>query len=312
MRNAFVTTVALLPGVASFALAPRSFPRALTVAQNAPQYDKVDGVLTEAEVVARGSVMLHCAGENDYKPGHVLALEIEGDDDNAEWLRGPYTVSRATPESFDVLIKVVGKKTEKFAAASGAPIRFGGKFHVPIVEGIRHEEGVKRVVMISTGTGVGPLVGAVEEALLIPGFPPIDILACFRSRDEVCFGPHLDALAAAHPGRLKWRAVVSSEAGGRLSGSAANLDHLTAAIAGFKKCGGGIDTHFHLIGNGAMVGEFQAGLAQGGVPEARVTVEMYFNHKAQPDPSAVDAIAKTVIDALAKASKKAAGVAAIA
>ena len=187
---------------------------------------------------------------------------------------------------------------------------------MPIVEGIRHaEDGVKRVVMISTGTGVGPLVGAAEEALRDHSdFPPIDILACYRSRDEVCFGPHLDALAAEHPGLLKWRAVISGSGdssggggAGRLSGSEANLQHLTAAVAGFKKPGGGIDTHFHLIGNGAMVNEFQAGLAQGGVPEERVTTEMYFNHKAEPDQEAVDAITKTVSAALAKASAETVG-----
>ena len=74
--------------------------------------------------------MLHMSvpGETiDYEPGHVIALEIEsvaddGDDDesknandtanNSGWMRGPYTVSRATDDSLDVLVKVVGDKSK--------------------------------------------------------------------------------------------------------------------------------------------------------------------------------------------------------
>ena len=60
-------------------------------------------------------------------------------------------------------------------------------------------------------------------------------------------------------------------------------------------------THFHLIGNGAMVNEWRAGLKGAGVPEDLVTTETYFNHKAEPDPAVVDriaaALATTVVDA---------------
>jgi predicted ferric reductase len=123
--------------------------------------------------------MLHIDTDTaiDYQPGNVLALEIEGNlnlseleenedaKTNGGFLRGPYTVSRATEKSLDILIKVVGDKSKMFAnAEAGTPVKFGGKFKVPIVEGIQKEE-TKRVVLISTGVGVGPCVGAVEEAL---------------------------------------------------------------------------------------------------------------------------------------------------
>ena len=42
-------------------------------------------------------------------------------------------------------------------------------------------------------------------------------------------------------------------------------------------------THFHLVGNGQFVAEFQKGLLDGGVAEERVTTEKYFNGKATPD-----------------------------
>jgi hypothetical protein len=43
-----------------------------------------------------------------------------------------------------------------------------------------------------------------------------------------------------------------------------------------------------------MVSEFKAGLQQAGVKEDKVTVEMYFNHKAEVDQDAVDRIASAV------------------
>jgi NAD(P)H-flavin reductase len=131
----------LLFPILVFSFAPTRFPaRRSLVLYNAPQYDKLDGKLRDAELLAEGCVMLHVDTDSkiEYKPGHVFALEIEDPDDpSKEWLRGPYTISRATETSFDVLIKVVGKKTETFTAAHpNSPVRFGGKFHVPIIDGI--------------------------------------------------------------------------------------------------------------------------------------------------------------------------------
>ena len=81
-----------------------------------PQYDKIDATLVANEVVGRATNLLRLESDAplDYKAGHVLALEVEKDD---EWLRGPYTVTRATEKTFDVVIRVCGKKSEVMAAA---------------------------------------------------------------------------------------------------------------------------------------------------------------------------------------------------
>ena len=42
-------------------------------------------------------------------------------------------------------------------------------------------------------------------------------------------------------------------------------------------------THFHLVGNGQFVVDFERGLLEGGVAAERVTTEKYFNGKATPD-----------------------------
>jgi len=273
----------------------------------APQYDKCDAILKEAEVLSKGSVMLHIETDStiDYEPGHVLALEIEGKVVNEKsakdtaanggWIRGPYTVSRSTENTLDILLKVVGEKSKRFADAdAGTALKFGGKFKVPIVEGIQKET-TKRVVLISTGVGVGPCVGAVEEALKDESFPPIELCASYRDSNEIIYEELLNELQSQNTGRFSWKSVISSDSG-RLSANEKNLNAI-AAPEGLDLN----DTHYHLIGNGQMVGEFKAGLDKAGVPEDKVTTEMYFNHKATMDDAVVDRIADFV-----KSTKKAA------
>ena len=43
-----------------------------------------------------------------------------------------------------------------------------------------------------------------------------------------------------------------------------------------------------------MVKEFKEGLLKAGVLEERITLEVYFNHKAEPSQEAIDRIAEVV------------------
>jgi ferredoxin-NADP reductase len=250
----------------------------------------------------------------DYEPGHVLALEIEANntkddsifdnpferpaktqqdiDKNDGWMRGPYTVTRASSRSFDILIKVTGEKSHRFAlAAPGSAIKFGGKFKVPIVDGIK--EGVKRVVMVSTGVGVGPCIGAIEKLLNDNdngnAAMDVELLACYKEEGDVIYVDYLDEMQDKHE-RFHWKAILSEETG-RLSASEENLKNLVSPnkVSSLLE-----ETHYHLIGNGAMVNEFKAGLEKAGVPNDQITVEMYFNHRAEVDMDAVDRIASLV------------------
>ena len=206
-------------------------------------------------------------------------------------MRGPYTVSRATDDLLDVLVKVVGDKSKRFASAEpGTLMRFGGKFKVPILEGIVNDDELKRVVLISTGVGSGPCIGAVKEALSENGdasLPPIRLITSYRTDAEVLYRYHLESLQKEYSERFSWEAVVTSNVG-RISSSETNMRDIV-------RCSGDVnDTHFHLIGNGQMVGEFKAGIAKAGVPDERVTVEMYFNHKSVSDEAVIDRIAGIV------------------
>lgn len=284
----------------------RASTTALHAADGPPQYDKFQATLREAEQVGKGSFMLHIDTEDvvEYEPGHVLALEMEapqhGSSDvdsktsedakqNGGWMRGPYTVSRSTDKSIDILVKVVGEKSRLFSIATpGTPLQFGGKFKVPILEGIDVDT-TKRVVLISTGVGVGPCVGAIEKAIEQESFPPIDLIASYRTEDEVVYKEQLNKLQMEHSDKFSWKTIITSEKG-RISSTADSLQVLrdTNFNAGLE------DTHYHLIGNGQMVLEFKAGLQQAQVKDDKVTVEMYFNHKAEVDTDAVSRIATAV------------------
>jgi len=306
VTNAFVTShgsssISSIP----FASNQRHKTQQLSAEGGPPKYEKRDAILREAEIVADGSVMLHIepmSGTLDYEPGHVLALEIKDDESidktseknsadssaNGGWMRGPYTVSRSSASSFDVLIKTVGDKSKRFASAEpDTPLRFGGKYHVPIYEGISKDD-TKRVVMISTGTGIGPCIGAIEQMLDDKDFTAkIDLFPSYRNGSEVAYGDYLNSLVAKHPDQLQWNVFITS-AMGRISGSDENIQ-LVAPVD--KDVCSLTETHYHLIGNGQLVNEWKAGLTKAGVQESKITVEYYFNFKSESNEEAIDRIA---------------------
>jgi len=256
-----------------------------------PQYAKRSASVVSNVEVGKGSCMIRVKVDDDepldYQPGHVLALEIPDPENEGEWMKGPYTVSRADESSFDVLYRVVGKKTETFRSAKvDATLQFGGKFKVPILEGI-NQDGLERVVGISTGVGIGPLIGFAEEALSQQEFSRIDLYVAFKEREDICCVDVLDELTKVYPTRFSWTPIISSTHGH--TSAPENLKLIAERAP--TKAG---TTHYHMIGNGSMVNEWKAGLANAGVAKERVTLEMYFNHKVAPRPEAVEDISEAL------------------
>eukprot|EP00980_Cylindrotheca_fusiformis_P029656 scaffold23668_cov127-Cylindrotheca_fusiformis.AAC.2 len=309
IKSLFLLSVTVAVTQAFSSVLPSTIKSPTTTSRLFAEVEKSKATLTQVEEVGNGSVLLHIETENplEYEPGNVLYLEIEGtsnsdeDDTKKSWLKGPYTVSRASENILNVILKVVGNRSKTFAAATpGTPLQYGGTFKVPILEGVDVDT-TSKVIMISTGVGVGPCVGAIEKALGASSdnnFPPIHLFACYRNPEDVILSDHLDDLQKRNSDQFAWTPILSSSTSeGRISSSANdNLDQLVQACAGID------DTHFHLIGNGQMVQEFQAGLEKAGVPKNKVTFEMYFNHKAEVDEDAIDRIAKAVKETAAVGS----------
>ncbi|CAJ1943453.1 unnamed protein product [Cylindrotheca closterium] len=292
-----------------------------TKKQVAPQYEKIMARLSKAESVAKGTVLLHIEAEGDdewdYEPGHVLALEIQGDpkdksthtyedtQKNNGWMRGPYTVSSSkSSKELQVLLKLVGEKSQAFAdAPKGTPIKVGGKFKVPIVEGIDVDT-TSQVVLLSTGVGVGPCVGAMEQVVqnklaCNEPFPPIHLVASFRTEDEIALADKLNQWQKEYPNQISWTPVTTNSSddndnGGRISSSVERLQECLTASNTIDSLLDLQSTHFHLIGNGGLVYEFQKGLEQAGIPNEKVTLEVYFGHQTKPKEETVDIIAKAI------------------
>ena len=117
--------------------------------------------------------------------------------------------------------------------------------------------------------------------------PPVNLGGLGVDRFGV--GGILDELTEKYPDQFGWQPVVSSKMG-RLSSSKENVGMIFQADGICSTA----DTHYHLIGNGQLVNEWKAGLAQAGVPDEKVTVEAYFNHRAESNNDAIDNIASVV------------------
>lgn len=258
-----------------------------------PAYDKRPATLVSNEEVGRAARVLRLRCDDDepleYEPGHVMAVEMR-DETTGEWSHvGPYTVSRCdrAERTIDVCYRVVGRKTEAFAAADPetSRFRFGGTFKVPIGRGVAREDdvvAVDRVVGLSTGVGVGPLLGFAEKAMDNEPYR-VDLFALFREEEDATLRSDLDALAKRCPDRFSWTPVFSESR---------EREDLAMILAPLMKCD---TTHVHLIGNGSMVNEWTAGLKKAGVGSDRVTTEIYFNHRVEPRTDMVEAIATAMI-----------------
>ena len=264
----------------------------------APDIAWQKGTVTSNIPVARGTHQITIRAEASlaYQPGHILGFGL-AHPETGEALKGPYTVTRQVgSDSFDIIYRIVpeGRKTPFMESLKpGDDVTFGGRFGLPIAEGIA--EGTSRVVGIATGAGIGPLLGFAEAALEAPDGPEIELYCGYRDLADVCCADALDALSDANPGRFTWTACLSRPmvctavtanggfAGARVSG------RVTSAVPPLLKTLDG--THFHLVGNGEFVKEFKEGCLAAGVNEERVTTETYFNGKAEANPQVVDHVA---------------------
>ncbi|KAL7560204.1 hypothetical protein ACA910_020802 [Epithemia clementina (nom. ined.)] len=344
------------------------------------------------------SVLLHidrCDNDDEddnnepftYQPGHVVGLEIPLDlftdeekatlihhhsttTKNGGYVRAPYTIASASAQTVTILLQKVGPKSRALARAPPKTrLRMGGKFHVPIVQGIGPT--AQRLILLSTGVGIGPCVGALEQFLyhpttIGPNLQQLDLVASFRFPTDVLYQDYLEMWAEASdpPGRLQYTPFITSDRQGRLSDSEQWLQHyvlnrnppatptptptlqppqqqlvpsqeqqssslleLPFSSSSMEPLEQGLpqqqqqqllqqeqqqqqpqqppqpprfcpvtETHYHLIGNGQMVREWQAGLQQAGVPATHITVESYFHHTSPPpaSPDAIRRIAKVI------------------
>ena len=125
-------------------------------------------------------------------------------------------------------------------------------------------------MLVSTGTGVGPIWGYAERALAGGLKLPLTVVAGFRELQDACLQDELTALAAAYP-NFSWHFTLSKPAPGWKGLHGHVTDALPSLLGPVKHL------HFHLVGNGEMVVELYHILMRVGLKDERVTSEIYFN-----------------------------------
>ncbi len=251
--------------------------------------------------IANGSmwITLEAVDESPaaFEPGHVLGLGLKS---NEGYLRHAYTVSRGEPHArrFEHLYRIIpeGRVTPRLAELSiGDMVSFHGPFHTPIQQEIQAD--AEHIILIITGTGIGPLFGYAEKALREGETRPITLYAGFHEESHICLTGELDALAQRHL-NFEWHFTVTHPSADWRGPTGRVTECVPDRIDKQK-----METyHFHLVGNGEMVRLVQRALHRAGISPGRVSIETYFNHRAEPSDAEIDKLAARDL-AQAKASR---------
>ena len=248
----------------------------------------MNAFVLENKALGRGNRWLKLQfkpGENlDHEPGSVVGLSIRH---GQGLLRHAYTVSRADPaaRTLEFLYRVIpdGRMTPHLAQAGpGAEVLLSGRGGHPIRGEVATDP--EGIVLVSTGTGIGPLYGYSQRALAAGLTLPLRLFAGFREEADACLQDELAALAAAHP-NFSWQFSLSRP-GPDWKGLRGRVSESMPALLGPVR-----NLHFHLVGNGTMVVELYHALLAVGLKDERVTSEVYFNYTDEIDGDKVDAIA---------------------
>lgn len=246
--------------------------------------------VVENRLVANGSMWITLEAADDlpaaYEPGHVLGLGLKAGD---SYMRHAYTVSRGESHKrrFEHLYRIIpdGRMTPRLTELSiGAEMFFHGPFHTPIQQEV--QTSAERIILIATGTGVGPLFGYAEKALSEGETRPMILYGGFREESHMCLTAEFDSLARRYP-NFAWHYTVThpSRTWHGLTGRVTEC--VPELLDGDK-----LETyHFHLVGNGEMVHLVQRALVRAGALPGRVSIETYFNHYAEPPATEIEQLA---------------------
>jgi len=243
----------------------------------------------------------------EYSPGHVLALRIPGvEEEHVEGKHGdgctaPYTITSCNRAkgTMSVLYRVIegGRMSQRLDKISrGGAVLFGGRFKDAIGDAVAEE--ASHVICISTGVGLGPVVGFAQEELVATN-RQITLYGGFRDVRDICLQDEVERLAEEHNAKFAFLPCISSLRDERypfpdgFTGLRGRVSEIVPQILDPEELLSG-NTHVHLVGNGGMVNLLRQALLELGMQGTHVTHEIYFNHKEQPDPTELSRIVDTL------------------
>ena len=250
------------------------------------RYDRRAVVVRYEPLTPTGTVLIHFRvvdGEPfTFLPGFFIGIQADCGDDGVR--RSPYCISSPPNDegTFRLLVRLV--------PAGPLSIYLGGLkpgdvicFRGPSGRSMVPKEDDTDLVLLATGVGVGPLL-ALAQHVLPDGFDRrMRLYWGLRQVDDVCLVGELDELAARYD-TFSYDISLSqpppgwSGLRGRLTESVPPLlEHLG-------------DTHYYLVGNGAMIEELCSVLSDKGVDKTLLHEEAYFNVRHRADEATLAAI----------------------
>lgn len=118
------------------------------------------------------------------------------------------------------------------------------------------------ILLFSGGSGITPVISIIKTALATSR-RPLRLLYANRDRGSIIFRDELDALVAAHPGRLE---VVHS---------LDDRDGLVDVERARRFVGGRTDADFYICGPGPFMDVAEAALAELAIPGERIFIERF-------------------------------------
>jgi len=129
----------------------------------------------------------------------------------------------------------------------------------------------RHVFAIAGGSGITPIMAITRAVLAAEPHSTVTVVYGNRDAAAIIFAAELDALAAAHPDRLRVRHVLE-DAAGRPDARTGRLD---AATVGALIADAAPDATFYVCGPEGMMAEARAALAARAVPAARIREERF-------------------------------------
>lgn len=250
------------------------------------RYDRRAAVTATEMLTSTGTLRLRFDVVDDrpfsFEPGNFVGIEIAVP--GLGFRRSPYCIASApgTGRSFDLLVRVVPDGPLSLHLAGlrpGDEVAFRGPAGRSMVPpDLDHD-----LVLLATGVGVGPFL-VLADYLPGRGFDRrIDLYWGLRSPDDLVFTDELRRLRAAHPS-FGYEISLSRPP----VGWAGLQGRLTESVP--PRLGRLDGKRFYLCGNGVMIAEMAAALADLGVPRGSIYEEAYFDTRHVADPQTVAAI----------------------
>lgn len=214
-----------------------------------------------------------------FEPGEYVAVDCM--DSILGYCRSPYCIfsKPAADGCFEFLVRVVpdgpvSLYLEKLQV--GDMIGFRG----PLGKSMLVQEPGEETILIATGVGISPFNSLLQEILPKGHRDPVTLYWGLRQFEDICCLDELEDLALNYPNFQYF--ISLSQAEDKWKGLSGRLtESLPPLLETLDK------KHFYLCGNGAMIAEFSAALAEIGVPRMMIFEESFFNHKHKVSPERI-------------------------